>query len=735
MATDPDHDTALEDADADPNDARLQKVFDRALIRFDDTVGPQMPQRVLSLAARRFAFIPGAQWEGEWGDQFENSIKPEINKVQRAVRKVQTDYRQNRIVPDFRPAGGDAAQETADTLDGLHRADSYQFKAQQARDNAFTEAVSGGMGAYRLTNEWADPYDKDSDCQRINPAMTIVDADQRVFFGPSTLYDKSDAPFCFVLTAKNRLQFEADHEGCVASWDVNLPKLQYDWFQPDVVIIAEYYDVEDKSETLHVLTHRLTEEEQRWFASEIEADELADLVKMGWQKRDRRVKRRRVHKYTMSGAEVLKDHGFIAGDCIPVVPVYGNREYIDNQERFTGLVQVRMDSQRIYNAAVAKLSETDALAPREIPIFAAQQMPPHLAAAWANQNIERHPYALVEPLLNPDGTYAALGPIGKVEPPQLMPVTAARLQIANTDLTEDDQDGADEVKANVSEEAMNVAATRVDAKSGIYLDNMRQSVQREGEIYLSMAREVYCEPGRKVETMDEEGGDGEETLAHPVTDKSGRHYVINDFTRGKYKVMASVTEATETRKDKAVKSNLAIAEIAASAGDQELAQVSLLVAVMNQAGEGSDITSRYARKKLVGMGAVEPNDEEKQEMEQAQQQQQPDPAAALVTATAEEKAASAKLKGAQTIETMASAALKGAQAQAVGGPEAAPEAPDGLEQFSKVVDINHKVAETRHLQTQTAHLPEQLGIEAHNAETKRIQAEGQRQRIARGNAA
>jgi hypothetical protein len=79
-----------------------------------------------------------------------------------------------------------------------------------------------------------------------------------------------------------------------------------------------------------------------------------------------------------------------------------------------------------------------------------------------------------------------MGPIGKIEPPQLGPVTAALLQIANTDLTED-MDDPDQVKANTSEEAMNVAATRVDAKSGIYLDNMRQSVQREGEIYLSMA--------------------------------------------------------------------------------------------------------------------------------------------------------------------------------------------------------------------------------------------------------
>jgi hypothetical protein len=61
------------------------------------------------------------------------------------------------------------------------------------------------------------------------------------------------------------------------------------------------------------------------------------------------------------------------------------------------------------------------------------------------------------------------------------------------------------VKANVSAEAMDIAATRTDAKAEIYMDNMRQSMQRCGEIYLSMARDVYVEEGREVPTLSEDG--------------------------------------------------------------------------------------------------------------------------------------------------------------------------------------------------------------------------------------
>ena len=270
------------------------------------------------------------------------------------------------------------------------------------------------------------------------------------------------------------------------------------------------------------------------------------------------------------------------------MPVYGKRWFVDNQERFRGYVSKRIDAQRIYNAKVSKLSETDALAPREKPIFDPEQMPPNLQDMWTKQEQERHPYALANALRNADGSIASLGPIGKIEPPQVGQVTALLLQAANADLTEETDDGSDEVKANTSQEAMEFAATRVDAKSAIYLDNMRQSVQREGEIFMSMAKECYYEPGRTIETMNEDGDDGEATLHEPFTDAKGSFRIRNDFTTGKYKVIADVTEATATRREKTVKSMIRIAELSAEAQDQEGAQAAIITASLNMDGEGLD---------------------------------------------------------------------------------------------------------------------------------------------------
>jgi hypothetical protein len=155
---------ALHDPDDAPDTsaARPQGVHAKALRRFDSAAMPQQEIRAHALLCRRFISIPGAMWEGPWGEQFENSIKVEIDKLSKGVDKIVQDYRANRIVPDFRPSGGNSDQDTADTLDGMYRADSYHFKAQQARDNAFEEAACGGFGAYRLANDYADPADKDN---------------------------------------------------------------------------------------------------------------------------------------------------------------------------------------------------------------------------------------------------------------------------------------------------------------------------------------------------------------------------------------------------------------------------------------------------------------------------------------------------------------------------------------------------------------------------------------------
>lgn len=638
---------------------RLDKVHRRAMTRFDEVSQDQQEVRALSLTARRFLTIPGAQWDGEWGEQFEHAIKVESDKLRKIAGKIEADYRENRIVPDFRPDGPEASPETAETLDGMHRADSYRFKSQQARDNAVFEAIAGGFGAYRLCNEYEDESDPNNDRQRVNPAAIITDADQSVYFDPNArLYDKSDAKWAIIRVALSTEAFEEQYDGHAVTWPEGSQGWRVrDWFQPDTVAVAEYYEVEEVKETLHILTHAISKEEKRVWASELEDGDLAQYRRDGWREKRQKRERRRVRKYILSGAAVLEDCGYIAGPNIPIVPVYGRRYFVDGMERWEGCVQPKMDDQRLHNMVLSRLGEITSLSPREVPIFAPEQMVGNIPQLWADANIKRLPYLLAEPLRDDAGNIVAQGPLSYVKPPDVPPALGAIISYTSQSLLEDYTDGADTVKANTSAEAMDIAATRVDAKSGIYLDNIAQSMQREGEIYFGMIRDVVHEAGRKVETMTEDGADGEATIKQMVA--GGR--IINDFQNARYKVIVSVTEATATRRDKTVRSMMQIADVAMKVGDQDMAKAALLTAILNTDGEGSDDFIAWARQQALGIGLVKPNDDEAEAMEQAAEGQGPDPAQVLVEAQAAELAASAQEKQARVVDLQASADKKRAE--------------------------------------------------------------------------
>ncbi len=657
---------------------KLQEVLDRALTRFDAVAVPQIEVRAQALEARRFRVVPGAMWEGPWGIQWENSPRPEVDKLTRGCEKIETDYRENRLTVDFKPANGAADQETADLLDDMFRADAHDYGASEAWDTAFLEARDGGFGAFRVSTEYADPYDPDDDAQRINPGIPIPDADQSVYFYGGVRMDHADAEAAFVLTRDLRAIAEKKWGEGISPWPQESWKYTWDWYTPDVVCTAEYYEVEETDDRRLIFENELTGEEQRFFKSEAEPKEVSDLLAQGWTKRERKVKRRRVHKYIMSGSAILKDCGYIAGENIPIVPMYGRRAIVDSLERFYGYVLKKMDAQRILNTRVARMVEIDSTSPFETPVFDPSQMTAELAEEWARANIDRLPFLRALALRNDDGTIAQAGPIYVNKPPEIPQVTAALLQFA-VQMMSDDDDPAEQVKANVSAEAMDIATDRVDARSGIYLDNARISHVRLGEIYASMAGEVYWEPGRKVPTRTLDGEDGEATLSETVLTEGGEYKVKNDLTKGRFKVIADVQESTATKQAKTVRQSLEISAAFAQINKPDEAAAALYTAVMNMDGEGMRDYQEYCRNKALEIGLVKPTPEEQAAMQQAaQQQQEPSAADQALQAQAAELSSKAEVNKAKAVETLASAELKQAQAAAVGGPVSEPETPSGL---------------------------------------------------------
>ena len=82
---DPIPESEIKGAEKRDDSAAILAIHERALRRFDTVAVPQQELRAQSLEARRFVTIPGAMWEGLWGEQFENSPRPEVDKLTKAL--------------------------------------------------------------------------------------------------------------------------------------------------------------------------------------------------------------------------------------------------------------------------------------------------------------------------------------------------------------------------------------------------------------------------------------------------------------------------------------------------------------------------------------------------------------------------------------------------------------------------------------------------------------------------
>lgn len=624
-----------------------------AVIEFDEIISVVKDEREQSLQDRRFYSIAGAQWEGRLGEQFENKPKFEVNKVHLAVIRIINEYRNNRITVDFTSRDGTENDKLADACDGLYRADEQDSVADEAYDNAFEEGVGGGFGAWRYRAEYEDEYDDENERQRIR-IEPIYDADSCVYFDlGAKRQDKSDAKRCFVLTGMSKRDYKDEYDDDPASWPKDIAQGEFDWTNGDVVFVAELYVVEIKSHVVHVYK-TLDDKEERYTDAQFENEpELYNhLVAVGsTEVRKKKVKRKRVHKYKMSGSKILEDCGYIAGPNIPIVPYYGKRWVVDGIERCIGHVRLPKDAQRLKNMQVSKLAEISALSSVEKPIFTPEQIAGH-QGMWEDDNIKDYPYMLVNPIVDKEGNLAPVGPVGYTKPPMIPPALAALLQITDVDIKEllGNQEAGEEIQANISGKAVELVQNRLDMQTFIYLSNLKKSTRRGGEIWLGMAKELLVEKGRNMKTVGPQDEISTIELNKPYTDDDGETQYENDLRNANFDLTVDVGPSSASKRAATVRTIMGMMQITT---DPETLQVLGAMAMMNMEGEGIEDVRGFFRKKLLKMGVVEPTKTEAEELLQVQEAEPPDANTEYLNAAADEAGANAAKARTDTILTLA----------------------------------------------------------------------------------
>lgn len=640
-------------------DDRLRDLHAQALQEFDQIIDRCGRERKQCYEDRRFNAVPGAQWDGSLADQFENKPQFEVNKINLACLRIDNEYRNNRIDMDWVSEDGTDPEGLDDTKAALYRADVERPCAQEAHDNAFSDMVVGGMGAWRLRADYEDPSDDDHDYQRIY-IEPIFDPESSVYFLDSRSRLGLGATKAFLLTTMSTDQYREKYDEEPVSWDKRQYGCVFDWVDGAAVHVAEYYVVEQRPRIVHIY-RGYEDEERRYSDEELERDLALPgfLAAVGFkQTGQKKTMVPRVHKYELSGSRVLKDCGYVPGRYIPIVVCYGKRTVINNVEYLMGQVRLAKDAQRLKNMLVSRLAEIAATSTTKKPILLAEQYEGH-QDEWASANILNSPVYTINTLYDANGQPIPQGPVGYTEPADIPPPMALLMQSSEADLRDilGNPQEAEKLISNIGEKTQAAVKAILDMQTFGYLDNMRIAREWEACIWESMSCELYVEAGRKMRGLTSTGDAQSVELMRPELSKEGEFRYGNNLAGKRLRPIGSAGPASHTKRQKLFDDVIGLLQLPNL--DPETASVLTGFALMNLEGEGVNDLRAFFRRKLVQVGAVKPTDEERQELEQqaaAQAQQPPDPQTQYLLAAAEQ----AQSEGASA---RASTILKVSQAQ------------------------------------------------------------------------
>lgn len=572
-----------------------------------------------------------SQWD-DWLNQYTTlQYRGQFDVVRPVVRKLVAEMRQNPIDVLYRPKDG-AKPDSADTLMGMYRTDMRHNSAKIAVNIAVREQIEAGFGAWRIVTEHED-QDPTSNNQVIR-RIPIHEASSHVIWDSnSKLMDKSDAKHVTViqpLSIAGWESFAADY-GFDAD---NIPDFQspdsnwlFPWLNKDVVYVGEFYEVEEKKETVFIYQDPLGGEPVSYFKRDIAdvIDELAEsgMVKVG----ERKVKRCRVYKTILTSSTILKSRELIAGEHLPIVPVYGEWGFAGDKEVFEGVVRLTKDGQRLRNMIMSFNADTVARTPKKKPFFWPEQISGY---EHMYSGTDDYPYYLVNRTDENSGELPAQ-PIAYMENPEVSQASAYMLEAATNAVKEVSQLGVDSDAANgqVAFDTVNQLNMRADLSTYVFQDNLATAMRRDGQIYASMVNDIYDVP-RTVMTTLPDGSEKDVQLMSEVIDyQTGQSVVLNDV-RGRYETYTDVGPSFQSMKSQ---NRAEILELLAKVpqGTPEFQMLMLQYFTLLD-GKGVEIMREYANKQLVTMGLKKPETPEEIQMVQQAQQQPQEPSAEMVQA-------------------------------------------------------------------------------------------------------
>jgi hypothetical protein len=446
------------------------------------------------------------------------------------------------------------------------------------------------------------------------------------------MQDKSDAKYCFVLTALTVDDYlERFPDGSKMSVSDGREASVYT-DKAEQITIGEYLYIRQEERELVQMDNGsvyTVDEDYIRISDDLRAEGIEEKAR-------RKIKDNIVVSRLFDGGGWLSGERDTVFDFIPIIPTIGNYQVVEGKPIYFGAVEKLKDYQRSLNYAKSEELTQVALAPRPKYWMTSKQVAGHEDTIQTlNTNNDAVQIFNVDPDLPglPQQSGGAQVNPGLLTVGQFMQDGIARsagLFAANMGEGINDQSG---VAIKALQDKGNTGTIK-------YFSPQEVAMCHTGKIIINAVNKVY-DTARQVRILGEDGSFSMATINERVIDQETmEEVVLNDLSKGKYDVTCSAGPAFQNKQQETVE---AIAEMARF--DPTIIQEGGDILFGNVDAPGMELLAERKRLQLFNAGMIpfdQMTDEEKQQLEQiqaqaAQQDQQPDPL--MVAAQAEQQKA------------------------------------------------------------------------------------------------
>jgi hypothetical protein len=593
-----------------------------------------------------FQFV--SQWDSSLLDNFQLGYKGQFDILTKAIRENMSDLRTNQVQVEFEPKA-ESREADADLLNGIYLSVDRENTSIEAYDNASQECVTCGLGGWELYTEYES--NRAGDRNQVIKRRPWNEFNNNAFPDPNAkLLDKSDAMYWSLLEPYSEEGYKKLYEeltGEITDCDPNnfaSPESSYVF--PWVTGNELYYVVRFYHKTLvkdKILTFtdpfgqmvKYSESSLTNRGEDGDIDLRSELKAQGFTYvSSKQIKRWQVKLYIASGEKILKSY-VIPGEHIPVVPMYGERQFVEGEETYRGTVRLAKDPQRLHNFLLSYYGDFVSRSGRPKPVLLAEQVAGFENMYNENGPENNFPYVL-QNRLAPDGSALPIGPIaimpvGEIpkEVAQLVEMTRNAVEdVANPGLPKGIMD------SDLSGHAIEQLQARLDNQSQVYQDHKKHAKRYDAAVFASMASEVFDSNRKVTITLPDGSRKVEEIMSTIMDEQTGELIVLNDLTGLEFNVYANIGPSYDSSREKTFDR---LGEMAALMAQTDPAMANLIhmqqLTLMD--GIGTKDIREYARKKLLLAGVIEPETDEDKEFMDQQAQQPKEPDASQMYAQAE----------------------------------------------------------------------------------------------------